>query len=101
MSREVGVLRSGTSLLAAASALRHLAGCLDDGVPPGRASWEATNLLTVAGAVVTAARNRTESRGCHRRTDYPEPDESWRRRVGVALGPDGQIRIDDRAPFLH
>lgn len=101
MSREVGVLRSGTSLVAAAAALRHLAGCLDDGVPPGRASWEATNLLTVAGAVVTAARNRTESRGCHRRTDYPEPDESWRRRVGVALGPDGQIRIDDRAPFLH
>ena len=32
--------------------------------------WEATNLLTVAQAVVAAATARTESRGCHRRTDF-------------------------------
>ncbi len=41
--------------------------------PPSRRSWEGTNLLTVAAAVVAAAQARTESRGCHRRTDIPIP----------------------------
>ena len=39
---------------------------------PSRASWETTNILTVASAVVAAAARRTESRGSHRRTDFPE-----------------------------
>jgi aspartate oxidase len=101
MSREVGVLRSADSLLAAASALQDLAERLDDAVPPGRASWEATNLLTVASAVVAAAANRTESRGCHRRTDHPEPDDAWRRHVGVLLDVDGHIAVDDPGAFVH
>ena len=42
-----------------------------------RRAFEATNLLTVAAAVVAAAAARTESRGCHRRTDFPEPRPIW------------------------
>jgi L-aspartate oxidase len=96
MSREVGVLRSEKSLRAAASALDSLAGRMDVDVEPGRASWEATNLLTVASAMVAAARRRTESRGCHRRTDHPDPDDAWRRHLAVTLGADGRITVGDR-----
>ena len=48
-----------------------------------RAAWESTNLLTVASAVVLAAATRSESRGCHRRTDHPEPVDAWLRHLDV------------------
>ncbi len=96
MSREVGVLRSEQSLRVATLALGSLAGRMDVDVEPGRGSWEATNLLTVASAMVASALRRTESRGCHRRTDHPEPDDAWRRHLAVTLGADGRISVDDR-----
>lgn len=71
MSRHVGVLRSPEGLDAAAAAL----GVTVDHGGACRDAWEATNLLTVARAVVAAASTRTESRGCHRRTDHTEPRE--------------------------
>ena len=37
---------------------------------PGIGSWEATNLMTVATAVVASARLREESRGAHWRDDF-------------------------------
>lgn len=50
------------------------------------AGWELQNLLTVATLVTTAAFTRTESRGVHYRTDYPQRDDDhwklhllWRR----------------------
>jgi L-aspartate oxidase len=43
------------------------------------AGWELQNLLTVATLVTTAAFTRTESRGVHYRTDYPQKDDDhWR-----------------------
>jgi L-aspartate oxidase len=39
-----------------------------------RAALEDTALTATAVAVVTAALERTESRGCHHRTDYPDTD---------------------------
>ena len=77
MSRHVGVLRSPDGMAAAADALAALSGKLSPDVQPHRRAFEATNLLTVAAAVVEAARTRTESRGCHRRTDFPEPRDVW------------------------
>ena len=77
MSRHVGVLRDAPSLAAAAGALGAIARDLPAEVAAVARSWEATNLLTVAAAVVAAAQARTESRGCHRRSDYPEPDRAW------------------------
>jgi L-aspartate oxidase len=77
MSRHVGVLRRPEGLDAAADALAELAKHVSIDVQPHRRAYEATNLLTVAAAVVEAARTRTESRGCHRRTDYPEPRPVW------------------------
>ena len=36
-------------------------------------------LTLLAQAVLAAAGTRTESRGCHVRTDFPERDDSWQR----------------------
>ena len=69
MGEGAGVIRSASSLAAAAAELDALAAA---GVPAG----EAANLLTVARAVVAGAAARTESRGGHRRSDFPSIDPS-------------------------
>jgi L-aspartate oxidase len=98
MSRHVGVLRDEVSLRAAQRALDGVAARLDDAVEPGRRSWESTNLLTVALAVVAAADARTESRGCHRRTDYPDPRDIWRTSLDVRLDAVGELHVDGVPP---
>ncbi len=78
MSRWVGPLRDGDGLSAAADHLRanssttHIASLAD---------VEATNLFAVSWLIVQAAQQREESRGSHRRLDFPEPREEWRRRI--------------------
>lgn len=54
------------------------------------ASLDAENLRTVGTLVATAALARTESRGCHRRADHPDPVPSWIRRLTLRL-IDGRI----------
>lgn len=47
--------------------------------------WELQNMLTVARLIIAAGIIRTESRGVHLRTDYPEVDnDKWRKRVLLA-----------------
>ncbi len=90
MSRHVGVLRDAASLQSAVDVLDALAGKVD-GAAASQRAWEATNLLTVATAVAVAARAREESRGCHRRSDFPEPREEWRRHLDLTLTADGTM----------
>jgi L-aspartate oxidase len=85
MSRHVGVLRNPEGLASASAILGEVAGGISAEVIPTRAAWEATNILTVAAAVVEAARARTESRGCHRRTDFTEPRDVWLTHLDVRL----------------
>ncbi len=94
MSRHVAVLRDAGSLATATGALGALALGLGADVVPSRPAWEGTNLLTVASAVVAAATARTESRGCHRRTDHPEPRGVWLTHLHVGLGPVGDLHVD-------
>jgi len=89
MSKHVGVLRSPVGLSAAADALDVAV----DRASGSRDAWEATNLLTVARAVVAAAATRTESRGCHRRTDHTEPRDVWLRHLDVRLDPLGRVMV--------
>ena len=93
MSRHVGVVRDASSLAAAAGALGAIARDLPAEVPPSRRSWEGTNLLTVAAAVVAAAQARTESRGCHRRTDYPDARPDWLTHLDVTLDAVGALDV--------
>lgn len=90
MSRHVAVRRTAEGLDEAGEALsEHRAGQHD----AGRAGWEATNVATVAAALLAAAKVRTESRGCHWREDYPDTDQNWERRIVSTLDSDGAIRL--------
>jgi L-aspartate oxidase len=103
MSRHVGVLRDELSLSSAAGALGSIGRDMSivksssgerASVEPSRRSWEGTNLLTVAVAMVAAARARTESRGCHRRVDYPDTLDKWITHLDVSLDSVGEICVD-------
>ncbi len=93
MSRHAGVMRNESQLAMAMGALGSLARSTSSDVEANRASWEATNLLTMASAIVSAALARTESRGCHRRSDHPETDPTWVRHLDVVLDAVGSIDI--------
>ncbi|MFI9119600.1 L-aspartate oxidase [Streptomyces bikiniensis] len=95
MSANAGVLRSGESLRRAAAALEELSvdavmDHLGRSSEPCTEAWEAANLLEVAGALVTAALAREETRGCHWREDRPERDDAaWRRHLIVSRDSHG------------
>jgi L-aspartate oxidase len=74
MTANVGVQRSEASLLQAEQELERLAHATP------REAWRTHNQLLVAGLITQAARRRRESRGGHRRTDYP-PDSLERKAV--------------------
>jgi L-aspartate oxidase len=88
MSRGVGVLRSAGSLAATRDRLRGLA---RPGTVANTASWEATNLATVAAALAEAAALRTETRGCHWREDHPNARDAWLGHLLASLDGDGWI----------
>ena len=47
-----------------------------------RAGWELQDMLTVARLMIWSARERTESRGVHFRSDYPAQDDAhWLRQL--------------------
>jgi succinate dehydrogenase/fumarate reductase flavoprotein subunit len=77
MSRHVGVMRRPEGLRAAQDSLADYAACVSVDIVASRRAFEATNLLTIAASVVEAASARTESRGCHRRSDFTEPRDVW------------------------
>jgi L-aspartate oxidase len=88
MTRGAGVLRSAASLDDTAGELTLLGARRDT---PRNATWEATNLLTVATVLVAAARTRRETRGCHWREDHPVAEDEWRGHLVHAL--DHQARL--------
>ncbi len=75
MSRYAGGLRDAAGLDHCAAELATLAG--SSGTEPGLEAWEASNLMTVATAVVASARLREESRGAHWRSDCPGVRDDW------------------------
>jgi L-aspartate oxidase len=89
MSADAGVIRDAAGLARAGGALQRLSAQRSS--EPNTESWEATNLLTVASALVAAATRRTETRGSHWREDYPDADEHWLGHLELRLGPDGAM----------
>jgi L-aspartate oxidase len=90
MTRGAGVLRSADSLAATAKELSRLSG---HEARPRNAAWEATNLLTVAAALVAAASDRRETRGCHWREDFPNAADEWRGHLLTTLGKNRQLAL--------
>ena len=88
MTRGAGVLRSADSVAATAKELARLG---EQHGTPHNAAWEATNLLTVASALVASAAERRETRGCHWREDYPNALDEWRGHLLDAIDPTGNL----------
>jgi L-aspartate oxidase len=97
MSRHAGVLRDAAGLADAIATLDAITATLAPGaVRPTQSAYEATNVLTVARALLAAAVARTESRGCHRRLDFPDPRAEWVTHllVGLSSSPEtGPIAV--------
>ena len=90
MTQGAGVLRSAVSLADTLGQLDRLGE--KTSTDPGPSAWEATNLHTVATALAAAAERRTETRGCHWRTDHAGADERWRGHLLASIGADGELR---------
>lgn len=88
-------MRKAEDLEKAATILANLRGSL---APPGLnvAELELFNLLSVAEQMVAAAAYRTESRGVHLRSDFPERDDAnWRCHILVRREPtSGRLMIE-------
>jgi L-aspartate oxidase len=88
MSRHAGIGRSATGLRAAEDAI--------DASTVTRPLWtreavEDAALTLTARVILAAATERTESRGCHLRSDHPERDDAgWRHSLRVRLDVAGQ-----------
>jgi succinate dehydrogenase/fumarate reductase flavoprotein subunit len=79
-----GVVRSSTSLAAAERVLDDVQVSVTDGrdrVGATAPDGELVNLVTLGRALLRSAAARTESRGAHSRSDFPDTDPEWRRRL--------------------
>lgn len=81
MSAEAGIGRDAIGLSQALSVF----GTGRQPAELSRASVEAANLALASAALLTAALARTESRGCHVRTDFPSTAADWSTSVSVRL----------------
>ncbi|MSQ14559.1 MAG: L-aspartate oxidase [Dehalococcoidia bacterium] len=72
---KVGIVRSGESLSEALDMLNSWES--SEVVPEDARSYELSNLVTIGRLVAQAALMRTESRGAHYRSDYPDTSEEW------------------------
>ena len=60
---------------------------------------ELKDMFTVAHLIATAALLRQESRGCHRRRDFPDADDwNWRNHIDMTL-EDGEVKVEKRPQF--
>ena len=94
--KNVGIERTGEGLQETRAALQEVAeiaehlGNVEE--PCTQSTCEAANMLDVARCITEAALLRTESRGAHYRSDFPEKDDTaWHRRI---------ILTQDKAPRL-
>ncbi|MBE9374234.1 L-aspartate oxidase [Saccharopolyspora sp. HNM0983] len=94
MSRRAGIGRSAAGLAEAARVLDR--GSVARPLSTRQAVEDSALLLT-AQALLTAAAQRTESRGSHRRTDFPQPDRELRRSTALRLDVSGFLLGADTA----
>jgi L-aspartate oxidase len=89
MGRYASVVRDADGLHALTEALR----AASPAPMHGRAAFEDAALTATAQAVAAAASERTESRGCHHRSDHPEADPARALSSTVRLRG-GRVTVD-------
>lgn len=89
MTAHASVVRDGDGLEAARDTLSGANLTVPVEVP----ELEDSALTLTAAALVEVARSRTESRGCHTRTDYPDTDPDQRRSTRSTLLDDGSFAV--------
>jgi L-aspartate oxidase len=92
MTAGAGVVRTDSSLAAAAAVVERVAAAITGS---DVASRELANLADVARALLGAASGRAESRGAHTRADFPKTVEGWRRRQVVSACADASATRGD------
>jgi L-aspartate oxidase len=78
MWRNVGIERTGARLSGVVEMIDFWARYTLDKIFDDVAGWETQNMLLAGALVARAAMWREESRGCHARSDFPEPVEHFR-----------------------
>jgi len=95
MWRNVGIERNGDRLAETLEIIEFWGHYVMDKVFDGPAEWETQNMLTAARLIAAAAARRTESRGVHFRSDFPDTDDrAWRRRQSL-VRRDGRLVFED------
>ena len=96
MGRLASVQRTGEGLRDAAESIRSFAAYVMPHQFSTVEGWELQNLLLSASCMVNSAIVRTESRGVHFRSDFPETDdENWRRHLTIQIDVDaGHPKLD-------
>jgi L-aspartate oxidase len=79
MSQGAGVMRSAQSLGETLTTLQQLATHTSN--KPCIEAWEVSNLYLLATAIARAALEREETRGSHWRSDFPESNSNWVKRI--------------------
>jgi len=74
--RNVGIVRNGEDLAETDSLIGFWQSYVLDKVFAGPAGWELQNMLTVGRLMAKAALARTETRGVHHRSDFPDRDDA-------------------------
>ena len=98
MTAGAGIGRDAAGLAAASDAVEAATGPC---VTRDRAAVEDAALTLLAAAVLAAAGTRTETRGCHVRTDHPDRDDTWQRAsLQVTLDADGRPVVASAAPAV-
>ncbi len=93
MWQYAGLVRGGEGLQRALRELDELQTRFGNPAPT-RAAIELCNMICVAQLVTRAALERTESRGAHFRTDFPNLDDAdWQRHI-VLRQSDGELQIE-------
>jgi L-aspartate oxidase len=81
MMRNVGIVRNKQGLMEAEKQVAFWCRYALRREFTSRAGWELQNMLTVARLMIVSALERTESRGVHFRSDFPQRDERWLRHI--------------------
>jgi L-aspartate oxidase len=103
MWQHAGILRDGEGLKLAQKQIREWMEFLKRPLLPTPELLELANMLTVSSLITHAAALRTESRGAHRRQDYPQHDDAhWSKHIILQrwIEENGELKETVEATFL-